>query len=97
MKIAACTLLLLIPLATPAWARCRVEWDCSGGSPCRQVQVCDSTIDLPALPQPGISPIPPPTIHPIPQPVIPPLGTTQCRQVYLCDGFGRCSWQTVCR
>lgn len=93
------TLTLLISLVLPlqALAGCHVEWDCSRGYPCRQVQVCDSPIDIPAIPMPSISPIPPPSITPIPQPVVPPIGTTQCRQAYLCDNFGRCTWQTVCR
>lgn len=88
---------LLLAFADPAAARCHVEWDCSGGYPCRQVQICDNSIDLPSIPPPGISPIPPPSIRPIPQPVVPPVGTTQCQPTYLCDNFGRCAWRTTCQ
>ncbi len=87
----------VVALAAPALVACRWEWDCSRGYPCRHVQVCDDALDLPTIRPPAISPIPPPTIRPIPSPTLPPLGTTQCRQAYLCDAFGRCAWQTVCR
>lgn len=77
-------------------AACRWTWDCSRG-PCRQVQVCDDSLDMPTIRPPAIAPIPPPSIAPIPPPTLPPLGTSQCRQAYLCDNFGRCHWETVCR
>ncbi len=80
----------------PVWAGCRWTWDCSTGR-CYQVQVCDGPLDLPAIRPPEIPPIPPPTIRPIPQPTIPPLGTTGCRQAYLCNSLGRCRWETVCQ
>lgn len=82
--------------AEVAGAACRWEWDCSRG-PCRQVQVCDSTIDVPAIRPPAIAPIPAPSIAPIPQPTVPPIGTSECRQARLCNSWGQCSWQTVCR
>ncbi len=90
-------LCLVALFATAADAACRWEFDCSRGYPCRQVQVCDGALDTPTIRPPAISPIPPPTIAPIPPPTLPPIGTTQCRQAYLCDGFGRCRWETVCR
>lgn len=80
-----------------SFAACRWTWDCSQGSPCRQVQVCDDALDLPAIRPPEVPPIAPPTVRPIPQPVIPPIGTTTCTERYLCDSFGRCDWRTVCR
>jgi len=83
-------------IASSAWAACRWKWDCSQ-YPCRQVQVCDDTLDLPAIRPPEVPPIPPPTIRPIPEPTIPPLGTTQCFQRFLCDSLGNCRWRTVCR
>lgn len=99
---ATISLLLLVTAATffyatPASADCRWEWDCSRGYPCRQIQVCESTLDLPAIRPPGISPIPSPGIAPIPMPVVPPLGTTDCRQVRMCDSYNQCRWETVCR
>jgi hypothetical protein len=78
------------------WAACRWTWDCSSGT-CRQLQVCDGPIDLPTIRPPAVSPIAPPSIPPIPQPMIPPLGTSECHQAQLCDNFGRCRWQPVCR
>lgn len=97
MRTFTLTLLCLLMATAPAWGGCRVEWDCSGGYPCRQVQICDNTFDVPAIRPPGISPIPPPSIAPIPRPVVPPIGTTQCAPRYLCNSSGQCSWETVCR
>jgi hypothetical protein len=85
--------LLLVP--TLSDAGCRWDWDCTR-TPCRQIQVCDSTIDLPAIRPPEIAPIPAPSIPPIPSPSIPPIGTSQCRQVNLCNQWGQCRWETVC-
>ena len=96
MKCLLSMTLLLRACAAPAAAACRWEWDCSNGYPCRQGQLCDNTLDLPAIRPPGISPIPPPSIAPIPRPIVPPIGTSQCRPAYVCTG-GFCSWQTVCQ
>jgi hypothetical protein len=93
----ALLLLLALGIATTIQAACRWTWDCTRGYPCRQVPVCDSAIDLPSVPPAQISPISPPSIAPIPAPVVPPIGTTQCRQAYLCDARGRCAWRTVCQ
>lgn len=93
LMLLLCVFAVAVP---PASATCRWEWDCSE-TPCRHAQVCDSTIDLPAIRPPAIAPIVPPAIRPIPQPVVPPIGTTQCRPVRLCDSWGRCAWETVCR
>lgn len=82
--------------ASLADAACRWEFDCTRGYPCRQVQICDGALDVPAIRPPAISPIPPPSIAPIPTPTIPPIGTQRCRQAHICDNAGRCSWQTVC-
>jgi hypothetical protein len=87
---------LLASLATDALGACRWTWDCSSGT-CRQVQICDGALDLPAIRPPGIPPLASPSIAPIPQPVIPPIGTSECRQAQLCDNLGRCRWETVCR
>ena len=38
-----------------------------------------------------------PSIAPINPPTIPPPGTTSCRQAQICDQFGNCRWQQVCR
>jgi hypothetical protein len=55
--ITLATFVVAFPLV--AAAQCRVDWDCSSGYPCRQVQICSHTFDIPAIPQPAISPIPP--------------------------------------
>jgi hypothetical protein len=89
--------LFTLILASPAAGACRDVWDCSRG-PCRQVQVCDSPFDKPLPPPVAIppTPLPPPNNLFLP-PALPPLGATSCHQVYLCDNFGRCSWQNVCQ
>jgi hypothetical protein len=98
-RLAWLFLLTLVILLLPvlAIAACRYEWDCSRGYPCRQVPICESPLDVPPVPPPGISPIPPPTIQPIPTPTMPPVGTQSCQPRYLCDGMGQCGWRTVCR
>ena len=30
-------------------------------------------------------------------PTVPPLGTTECHQAQVCDAYGHCRWQQVCR
>jgi hypothetical protein len=82
--------------ASLAYATCRWTWDCTGGQ-CRQVPICDSSIDLPPPRPPSVPPVAPPTVPPVPTPTVPPVGTGYCSPQYLCDGMGRCSWQTVCR
>lgn len=96
LRVLLLVLFLNLFATPPALADCRWTWDCSKGS-CRQVQVCDSTIDSPRIRPPEIAPIPSPSIEPIPRPTIPPVGTSQCAQRYLCDSRGNCNWQTVCR
>lgn len=82
-------------VATPAGAACTWTWDCTTGT-CRQVSVCQNTLDIPPPRPPSIKPIPSPTIKPLPSLALPPIGTKQCSQRYLCN-FGQCSWQTVCQ
>lgn len=83
MKTVTAALLLIasiLIIVVAADAACRWTWDCSAGYPCRQVQLCDWSLDMPTMPPLGnISPIPPPTIRPIPPlPRIPPIGTSSC-------------------
>jgi hypothetical protein len=102
------TLGLLLATATTAAAACRWEWDCSGGYPCKQVQVCDNTlnspairpygaVELPAIKPPGVSPIPGSPVRPVQPPTIPPVGTTKCQDERKCDASGDCRWETTCR
>jgi hypothetical protein len=93
IKISAGLALLLA--AGIASSSCRWEWDCTGGQ-CRQVPICDSTIDIPPPRPPQVAPIPPPTIAPIPTPMVPPVGTSRCAPQYMCNG-GQCAWETICR
>jgi hypothetical protein len=98
-------LCLALGLAASLWAvpirslaSCQWTWDCSGGAgQCRQVPICGSTLDIPPPRPPAIQPIPPPTIPPIEMPRVPPVGTLACRQTYLCNNMGQCSWQSVCQ
>ena len=45
-------------------AACTWTWDCSTGT-CRQIPVCDSTLDLPPPRPPGIAPVSAPSIKPL--------------------------------
>ena len=76
-------------------AGCVWQWDCST-SPCRQVPLCSSAIDIVPPRPPSIAPIPTPTIKPIPTPYVAPVGTTQCNQRYICNENG-CGWKNVCQ
>jgi hypothetical protein len=92
LTIVAATIAMV---SAPANAACRWTWDCSAWT-CRQVPICQSPLDIPGPPPPSIPPIPRPTIEPLEVPRVPPVGTSECRKRYLCDG-GECSWQTICR
>lgn len=35
--------------------------------------------------------------QPDPRPTPPPIGTSHCRQAQVCDRYGNCRWQQVCR
>jgi hypothetical protein len=58
-------------------------------------QICDSTLDLPAIGVAGIPPPVPPSIQPLATPMIPPIGTTSCRQAQVWNGT-MYVWQTLC-
>lgn len=59
--------------------------------------LCNSSLDIPPICPPAICPIMSPSIAPIQSPTIPPIGTSSCRQARVCDMFGNCQWQEVCR
>ena len=86
--------LILVSGNATVWAACAWTWDCSTPS-CRQVPVCDRSLDLPLLPPVELAPLPSLSIKPIPTPVLPPLGTRSSDERYLCNGFS-CRWETVC-
>jgi hypothetical protein len=84
--------------ATRANAACTWTYQCSPRTgQCVQIPVCTSVLGVAPPPPPHFSPIPPPTIQPIPGPVIPPVGTRQCRQAYLCNAAGQCTWRMLCQ
>jgi hypothetical protein len=96
MKTVLFVAVAVLALTGTANSACRQVWDCSRG-PCQNRQVCDSTLDIPAISTPTVPPVVAPSIAPIQSPTLPPVGTSSCRQAYLCDSLGRCSWQNVCR
>ena len=92
IAIAAIALFSVLLLAPQAEAGCTCQ--CVNG----QMQpLCDNAIDLPPICPPTICPIMAPSIAPLQAPRLPPLGTTSCRQARVCDQFGNCRWQEVCR
>jgi len=77
--LAAITLYLFSPASM---AECHYLWvdhDYDANTPPIQKQVCDSSIDLPALPDVSTPPIQTPTVPPISSPYIPPIGSASCR------------------
>ena len=97
MKIAF--ILLTLVLSTSASAACRWVWvdhDFNTATPAIQQQVCDSSIDLPAIQSPSIRPIQTPQIRPIPSIGIPPIGTTSCSDQSVYEN-GRWVTKRVCR
>ena len=82
--------------ATEAVAACHPTFDCTSGQ-CRQTQVCDSSIDMPAIAPPSIPPLVAPSITPIMPPALPPIGASSCAPARLCNNYGQCSWQQVCQ
>ena len=83
MKIIKLTSILMsLMLSSYSFAACKWVWvdhDYDFTTPAIQKQVCDSTLDIPAIKTPSIQPIQTPQIKPIETPSIPPLGTTNCR------------------
>jgi len=84
--------LLLLCFGVPASAECICQ--CVNG---QMRPLCQNAIELPPICPPTICPIMSPSIAPINPPTLPPLGTSQCRQARVCDTFGNCQWQQVCR
>ena len=93
MKLAIRMFFLASIVSTmPAMANCICQ--CVDG----QMQpLCRDSLSVPPICPPTICPIMPPSVTPINPPTIPPIGTTYCRQARVCDTFGNCQWQQVCR
>ena len=91
-KATAAAILIWMMASSAAMAGCTCQ--CVNGE---MQPLCNSSIDLPPICPPTICPIMSPSIEPINPPSIPPIGTSNCRQARVCDPFGNCRWQTVCR
>ncbi len=96
MRYILLTLFLLLSVTSTASARCTWEWDCTTGT-CKQVPVCDSTLDLPPIKPLELPPLVLPPVKPLDPLVIPPIGTGRCGTEYLCNATGQCRWESVCR
>jgi hypothetical protein len=88
-------------LVIVALALCAFSSHVHAGCTCQCVNgqmqpLCSSALDI-APPCMGICGPVAPSIAPINPPTIPPPGTTSCRQAQICDQFGNCRWQQVCR
>jgi hypothetical protein len=83
---------LLTLASTALHAGCTCQ--CVNG---RMQPLCDSAIDLRPLCPPTVCPIASPSMAPISPLMLPPLGTNSCQQARLCDPYGNCRWQPVCR
>jgi len=84
MRIILLALLALLFLPLTAQAACKYVWidhDFDTSTPAIQKQVCDNTFDVPAIPNPSITPLQQPQIQPIPSIGIPPIGTSNCEDV----------------
>ena len=84
--------------AVNAQAACRWVWvdhDYNTMTPAIQKQVCNSTLDLPAIKSPSIRPIQQPQIRPLPSVGLPPLGTTRCRTESVYE-YGRWVNKRIC-
>src|SRR5215471_18428744 len=86
------SLCMALLLSVPAAASCTCQ--CVDGE---MQPLCDSSIDLPPICPPSVCPIVGPSIAPINPPTIPPIGTSSCQQARICDPYGNCRWQQVCR
>ena len=76
----------------------RAEASCTCQCVNGQMQpLCSNAIEISPICPPRICPIAGRSIAPINPPTIPPIGTSSCRQARVCDPFGNCRWQQVCR
>lgn len=97
MKLIITALLLLSSVS--ASAACKWVWvdhDYNMGTPAVKKQVCDSSIDLPAIQQPTLRPLQTPQLRPIESPRLPPIGTSQCRTQSVFEN-GRWVNKQICR
>jgi hypothetical protein len=85
--------LLLTTLSPLAFAQCRQAQVCDDyGRNCQVRQICGSTLDLPGINLPPLTPLPSMELKPLPSMQLPPLGTTRCEYKQV---NGR--WQNICQ
>ena len=97
MKLIITALLLLSSVS--ASAACKWVWvdhDYNMGTPAIKKQVCDSSIDLPAIQQPTLRPLQTPQLKPLGSLSLPPIGTSQCRTQSIFEN-GRWVNKEICR
>jgi hypothetical protein len=92
--VALCALAIAVIALSANVVRAECICQCVNG---HMQPLCQSAIDLPPICPPTICPIMSPSIAPINPPTIPPIGTSECHQARVCDTFGNCRWQQVCR
>jgi hypothetical protein len=89
----------LLIIGANAEAACRYQWvdhDYNASTPAIKKQICDSSLDIPAIESPSIRPIQQPQIRPIQTPSIPPIGTSNCRTQSVYEN-GRWVNKEICR
>jgi hypothetical protein len=92
VKAVGLVVVFVAALASAAAAECTCE--CVSG---RMQPLCDSSIDLAPICPLQICPLVAPALPPLSAPTLPPLGTSSCQPARVCDTFGNCRWQQVCR
>ena len=97
-KMKALLALIVLLLSSQSFAACRwafIDHDFNTSTPAIRQQICDNTLDVPAIKPPAIQPIQQPQIRPLQPLVIPPIGTTRCRNVSVYED-GRWVTRQVC-
>jgi hypothetical protein len=91
LKSAALGLAAILALSAPASAMC--NWTFVNG---HQQQICDSTMDMPALRPLGLAPMVPPSLQPLQPLTLPPLGTSSCHMAQVWNGVSY-QWRNLCQ
>lgn len=84
--------LLWVATAKPAGAACNCL--CVNG---RMQAVCERVTEIQPVCPLRLCPSRRAEMAPLGPLVVPPLGTSKCRQAWVCDSQRRCSWQPLCR
>ena len=94
MKAISLGLALCFAVMLICEARADCTCECVNG---KMQPLCDSSIDLPPLCPLTLCPLATPSLAPLNPLTLPPLGTSECHEAQICDQFGNCRWQQVCR